>query len=68
MAKAGITCDNYKIDKFKEKLKEKGFDNIKVSPFGKTTSLIVVYTDNKEEIKKINGICTEVELHFKQSN
>lgn len=64
--KIGIVADNYKLDKFKTKLKSKGF-TIDIYPFTKDTSSITIETDEAGK-KEIAKICTEVELHFKRSN
>ena len=67
MKKAGITADDYKLDKFKEKLDAKGL-TYEVFPFTEGTSVIKVDLQNMSDAKVIHGICIEVELHFKHQN
>jgi len=62
--KAGIVADNYKVEKFKEKLIEKGFTDFKVAPFKGETSTIQVMIP-EEKIGEIKNICAFVELFFK---
>lgn len=58
---AGIITDNYKIDKFKKHLAEKGFKIIDISTYTQDTSLIRVryksseFKHFSEIIKLING-------------
>lgn len=65
---AGIVTDNFKLKKFKEKLREKGFTDFKIFDFTKDTYTIKVKYYSKHQLKMISNICTEVELYFKQSN
>ena len=64
MKKTGIICDNYKLEKFKEKLSKKGFVNYEVMPYDEGTTLIKVETE-ESEIMEIKKICQEVEMFFK---
>jgi hypothetical protein len=67
MKKVGIVTDNYKIDKFKQKLIEKGFMDFEFIPAGTGISFFkIMVADDK--VWEINKICQEVELHFKRSN
>ena len=63
---AGIACDNYKLNKYKRKLKRSGFD-FEVKPLTENTSLIQVKCE-QSEYSKIGKICKELELSFKRSN
>ncbi len=60
---AGIVCDNFKIEKFKAELIEKGFNDFEVVPFTENTSTIKVKTES-DKFSTIKKICEEVELHF----
>lgn len=67
--KAGITCDDYKIDKFKKDLAAAGFTDVTVKAFlpeEKTSYIFVVTT--AERIGELRNLCTLVELHFKRGN
>jgi hypothetical protein len=67
MKKAGIVCDNYKVDKFKEELTAKGYTDFDVKPYAPGTTLIRVNVSD-HEVKEIAKICKEIELYFKRSN
>lgn len=64
---AGIVCDNYKVEKYKSVLQEKGFKDYEVVPYIENTSVVKVKIKDSQanDIKKI---CQFVELHFKRSN
>ena len=62
--KAGITCDNYKIEKFEDELKENGFAEYTVKPLFTNVSLITIVVE-KEQIPQIKSLCERVENHFK---
>lgn len=64
MKRVGIVCDNYKLEKFKEKLNEKGFTNYTITSYQQKTSLISVVVRNKNVLQVYN-ICKQVEAHFK---
>lgn len=66
--KAGIVCDLYKFEKFKEELTKGGF-KFEVAP-GKivTCNLIKVEYKTEAEKAKIHAICVTVENHFKRRN
>lgn len=61
---AGIICDNYKLNKYKSTLEERGFKNYNVSRYTKNTSVIKVKI-NMEEMYVVSKICQELELYFK---
>lgn len=61
---AGIVCDNYKIEKFKEELIKKGFKDFEVIAFVGNTSTIKVKAES-DKLPEIKKICEEVELHFR---
>lgn len=65
--KIGIVCDDYKVEKFKEVLNDKGFRNFKVVKDRPKDTFITVKVKEKE-IPKIRAICELVEAHFKQQN
>lgn len=67
MKKIAIVADNYKVSKFKEQLKAKGFDDIKTTSFTPTSTTIMVNTED-DKIDDIRKICQLVEMHFKRSN
>ncbi len=68
MKKAGIVCDNYKVEKFKKELTAAGFTNFKVNPLtAKKLTSIIVYVEGNQ-INEVKNICIKVELHFKRSN
>lgn len=66
MPKAGIVCDNWKLDKFKSELISKGFNNFEVIPFIKETSTIKVHYFNESQKNEIHKLCIEVEEHFRK--
>lgn len=65
--KVGIVVDNYKLKKFEETLRERGFTDFKTSPFTKNATTIQIHTeqDNAPEIGKI---CRLLDMHFKHAN
>lgn len=64
---AGIVCDEYKVEKFKELLQEKGFE-FEVKPgLSKGLKNIIVKMMPKD-VKTIKTICQQVEMHYKMSN
>lgn len=65
--KAGIVADNYKVARFEKELTRLGFEYL-VMPFAESTSQIHVFIDNPGQIKQIERLCREVELHFKRAN
>lgn len=71
MKTAGIVADNYKLDKFKEKLEANGFLEYTITPYTlggvKDVSLIKVEVPDYQ-VNEVYKICQEVELHFKRSN
>jgi hypothetical protein len=64
--KAGIVCDNYKVDTFKKELDKAKF-NYKTSPFTSETTTIQVETE-AHRIKELHKLCLQTELKFKRSN
>ena len=60
---AGITCDTYKVEKFKKELTNGGFTDFEVAPYKNSLTLIKV-TCLESEIDKIGEICEGVEAHF----
>lgn len=64
---AGIVADNYKLEKFKKDLTEKGFTDFEVVPFKDNCSTIKVNIEDNQ-VNEIKKICQLVELHFKRSN
>jgi len=67
MKRVAIVVDNYKIEKFREKLTEANLVISEEVPFiEKTTTLKVLC--NKNQIPEIAKICQLLEIHFKQSN
>lgn len=67
MKRAGIVCDNYKVDKFLAELEKGGFTDYLSAPFSDTTTAITVIVP-EESLPDIKRICGNVELHFKHSN
>ena len=67
MKEIGIVADNYKVEKFRIELTNKGFVDFKVFPFTKDSSTIKICI-LEEEINEIKKICQFVELYFKRSN
>lgn len=62
----GITCDDYKLEKFKKELAEKGFVDLKVTHFEKGSNLSVITIVCWEaDYPVIGRICEAVEAHFK---
>ncbi len=67
MKTVGIVTDNYKLEKFKRELTDKGFTDFEVVPFTTLTSNIKVKLEEKQ-VKEIHKMCLEVDLYFKRSN
>lgn len=67
MKKVGIVVDNYKLDRFRKALNDKGFTDYDIMPFTANTSTIRVNVEAKK-VSEIYKICQLVELHFKRSN
>jgi len=67
MKKVGIVVDNYKIEKYKEKLQEAGFTELEIIPFTAGTSTIK-FDLLDVLVNLVKNICIELELGFKQSN
>lgn len=67
MKRAGIVCDNYKVDKFQEELDKEGFTDYILTPFTAEATTIAVNVPD-ENLPDINRICGNVELYFKRSN
>lgn len=65
--KSGIVVDNYKLEKFKERLERDGFDDFEVVPFTNESSTIQV-NHEFNRILDLKKLCTELELHFKRRN
>lgn len=61
--KTGIICDNYKVDRYKEVLEERGFDNYEVLEFMNGISQIHVMVD-PSEVGIISQMCKALELGF----
>lgn len=71
MKKIGIAIDNYKLDYYKEKLKQAGLRNFEITQLTKNCKFIGVFVleaDFSESQKKIHRVCTLAEIHFKQRN
>ena len=61
----GILVDDYKVAKYEEKLKEKGFVEFTTHPFkvGIKTIRVVI---EENQVSDINDICVELEKYFKK--
>lgn len=72
MRKIGVAVDDYKLDKFKEELVERGFPNFEVfAGVTKDTKLIRVEVEDKDfgtATTAIGRLCRKMEYHFKRSN
>lgn len=64
---AGIVCDNYKLEKFKEELNNEGFTDFEVKSLKGDASVIKVKTTPKR-YHEIYKLCKQVELWFKTRN
>lgn len=63
----GISCDNYKLERFKKELTKAGFTKFSIRQFmGDVSNIIIETTDDKQA--EIHKICLKVEMHFKRSN
>jgi len=62
--KVGITCDNYKLEKFKAELTKAGYTNFEVIQNKGNLSAIIVKCYEKDFIM-IGSICQDVEEHFR---
>jgi len=62
----GIVVDNYKIPKYMDTLKEKGFTPGPVKPLTPTTTSITL-TVTEEQVKEIGNLCTVLEHQFKSN-
>jgi hypothetical protein len=67
MKKIGIGCDNYKLDKFKEVLNQKGFTDYTISRLTPYTSFIRINLPD-DQVMEIKKVCDIVETHFKRKN
>ena len=70
MKKIGIVCDNYKVEKFKQSLKEK-YPTLEVTThvFSKQNKLTLIkFSLLPSEIDEVRKICTVCEIEFGQSN
>lgn len=65
---AGIACDTYKVDKFKEYLDEAGFEYEEVDGVTEGTKTIKVQYSNLKELMDIQDICKTLQHHFKHRN
>lgn len=65
--KAGIVCDNYKVQRFKKELSDAGFEVHEEKPFTRGTTVLTVLCTT-EEIQTIHTISRKVEFHFKRAN
>lgn len=63
----GIACDKWKTNRFKKVLKRKGFIHFEVKEQTPAMDIIKVAVESRD-IRKINAICQEVELYFKNRN
>lgn len=62
----GITCNIYKLEKFKKELSEKGFTDFVVKPFKVREDLAIIQVSCFEsDYPAIAKICGEVEKYFK---
>lgn len=76
MKKIGIVCDNYKLEKYKETLKEKGFNEFEEIPdingfISKEITVIkVIVPDWNYRVakKQIEKICHSLEFSFRSRN
>lgn len=72
MITAGILADNYKLERFKKELTEKGFKDFEIVANTKGTlagtSTIKVQAKDVLQLKEIEKICKRVEMHYKRSN
>lgn len=64
--KIGIVCDNYKLDKYKKELTNKGF-KFSTGAFTYDTTTIQVEAE-EENLKEIESLCKKLEFEFKNSN
>lgn len=66
MAKTGVAVDNYKLQRFKNAFDKAGI-KYEVKAFTKETSIISMEAQ-PSQLKVIEKICKECELHFKRGN
>lgn len=64
---AGIVCDNYKLDRFKDQLTKADFREFTIHPFVGETSTIKVVV-NEHRIKELEKLVKRIELSFHRSN
>jgi hypothetical protein len=62
--KVGITCDNYKLEKFKAELTKAGFTDFEVLCHKDNVSAIIV-TCTEKDFFTLGILCQDVEEHFK---
>lgn len=67
MKKAGIVCDNYKLESFKAGLIKAGFSDFDVFPFTKGCSTIKVKFDDSQT-KELTQAVKKLELDFQRKN
>lgn len=63
--KVGITCDNYKVEKFKYELKKAGFNNFNVVPDKNLNLSAIIVTCTEKDFFTLGILCQDVEEHFK---
>jgi hypothetical protein len=71
MKTIGITCDNYKVDKFEQELTLKGYEDFEVFKLTETTKVIKVTVESAQfhfHAEQIRRLCVRLEHHFKRSN
>lgn len=72
MKKIGITCDDYKVDKFRKALLKEGFSFVYDGESGiKKVHLFQIEVRNedyKKTVEKISKSVEKLELEFKHSN
>lgn len=64
--RAGIVCDDYKLQTFKEELDKEGFTEYSVRPFiGKDKTSVITVEFNSKRAYDLKNLCTRVEREFK---
>jgi hypothetical protein len=63
--KVGITCDNYKVEKFKAELEKAGFNDFNVVPDKNIGLTAIIVKCDEKDFFTIGVLCQDVEEHFR---
>ncbi len=64
---AGITADDYKVDRFEKKLTKAGFKVLDKTPYKHNVTIIRVQF-KESELDKLTRTIQEIQMYFKRGN